>query len=448
MEVKMPSLGEGAATATVVNILVQEGDSVEKDQALMEIKSDKAVAELPAPEAGTVDSIRVSKDDEVSEGDVLVILSEGEDGDEAGEKDEKAETKEKTREDDGKENGDPDQDKAGKAKKPEAEPEAEPEPEPEEPEPEEEPEEKRGQRAPAAPSIRRMAAELGIDLDRVGGSGRGGRIKVEDLRAYIAQLEKRAERGAGEDRERTRELPEMPDASDYGEVEEESLTGIRKTIARRLSRTWPNVPQVTQFGEADISQLMALKEEHEKAFEKKDAKLTLTAILVAMLPERLAEYPHFNASLDLENERVIVKKYHHIGLAVDTDKGLVVPVLRDAGEKSLLAIAQDIAELVESARNGKLGKEVMEGGSFTLSNQGGLGGGAFTPLVRYPESAILGVGRAMERSVKAGDSVEAHPFLPLALSYDHRLIDGADAARFMADLVEALENPDESLFEQ
>lgn len=448
MEVKMPSLGEGAATATVVNILVQEGDSVEKDQALMEIKSDKAVAELPAPEAGTVDSIRVSKDDEVSEGDVLVILSEGEDGDEAGEKDEKAETKEKTREDDGKENGDPDQDKAGKAKKPEAEPEAEPEPEPEEPEPEEEPEEKRGQRAPAAPSIRRMAAELGIDLDRVGGSGRGGRIKVEDLRAYIAQLEKRAERGAGEDRERTRELPEMPDASDYGEVEEESLTGIRKTIARRLSRTWPNVPQVTQFGEADISQLMALKEEHEKAFEKKDAKLTLTAILVAMLPERLAEYPHFNASLDLENERVIVKKYHHIGLAVDTDKGLVVPVLRDAGEKSLLAIAQDIAELAESARNGKLGKEVMEGGSFTLSNQGGLGGGAFTPLVRYPESAILGVGRAMERSVKAGDSVEAHPFLPLALSYDHRLIDGADAARFMADLVEALENPDESLFEQ
>lgn len=433
MEVKLPSLGEGASTGTVVNILVKEGDKVEKDQALMEIESDKAVAELPAPEAGTVDSIRVSKDDEVSEGDVCAILSENED--EAEEK--KTKDKDKKKEDKKEaEKEESSEDEAEEAKDSESEPE-----------PEEEPEEKRGQRAPAAPSIRRMAAELGIDLDRVGGSGRGGRIEVEDLRAYIAQLEKRAERGTGQDRKQTYDLPEMPDASDYGEVDEEPLKGVRKTIARRLARTWPNLPQVTQFGEADISQLMRLKEKHEDAFEKENAKLTLTAILVAMLPKLLAKYAHFNASLDLENETVIVKKYHHIGLAVDTDKGLLVPVLRDAGEKNLLEIAKDIAELAESAREGELDREAMEGGSFTLSNQGGLGGGAFNPLVRYPESAILGVGRAAERLVKADDSIEAHPFLPLALSYDHRLIDGADAARFMADLIEALGNPDESLFD-
>ncbi|HKK17109.1 MAG TPA: biotin/lipoyl-containing protein, partial [Opitutales bacterium] len=282
MEVKLPSLGEGAATGTVVNILVKEGDTVEKDQALMEIESDKAVAELPAPEAGTVDSIRVSKDDEVSEGDVLVILSEAEGGGEAEEegggeageeKEGKTKTKEKDQEEkkeDEKEDGEEtDQDEVDEAKKAEAEAD-------------QEPEAKRGQRAPAAPSIRRMAAELGIDLDRVGGSGRGGRIEVEDLRAYIAQLEKRVERGAKDDRKEANGLPEMPDAADYGAVDTESLTGIRKTIARRLARTWPNVPQVTQFGEADLAQLMRLKEEHDDAFEKKDTKLTLTAILVAM----------------------------------------------------------------------------------------------------------------------------------------------------------------------
>lgn len=442
MEVKLPSLGESASTGTVVKILVKEGDSVEKDQALMEIESDKAVAELPAPEAGTVDSILASENDEVSEGDVLAILSEGEAGEA---KEEKAETKDQEQDQDQeREDRENDGNEAGADT---GRDEAAGEPRKAETEPDQEPEAKRGQRAPAAPSIRRMAAELGIDLDRVGGSGRGGRIEIEDLRAYIAQLEKRVERGAKEDQKEATDLPEMPDAADYGEVETESLAGIRRTIARRLARTWPNVPQVTQFGEADLSELMRLKEEHGDAFEQEDAKLTLTAILVAMLPKLLAEYPYFNASLDLENETVIVKKYHHIGLAVDTGKGLVVPVLRDVGEKHLLEIARGIAELAESARAGKLDRKAMEGGSFTLSNQGGLGGGAFTPLVRYPESAILGVGRAAERLVKVEDSIEAHPFLPLALSYDHRLIDGADAARFMADLVEALENPDASLFE-
>ncbi|MGJ3241819.1 MAG: 2-oxo acid dehydrogenase subunit E2 [Opitutales bacterium] len=449
MEIKLPSLGEGSGNGTVVNILVKEGDTVEKDQTLMEIESDKAVAGMPSPEAGTIQSIRVSENDEVSEGDVLAILEEGETSD----SDKEGGKTRAGRNGDGGDDGDgTDEDDEDRQESQRKDDDGEVKPaksvtEGDEPDSEPAPKSDGKGRSPAAPSIRRMARDLGIDLDRIAGSGRGGRIEIADLRAYVAQLEKRAEAAGGPaERARGPALPEMPDPAAYGEVETESLKGIRKTIAQRLSSTWPNIPQVTQFGEADLKNLLELKNQHEAAFEKKDARLTLTAILVALLPGLLERYPRFNASLNMEKGQVSLKKDHHIGLAVDTEQGLLVPVLRDAGKQSLLEIAQAIAQLAESARSGRLDKEAMEGGTFTLSNQGGLGGGAFTPIVRYPEVAILGTGRATERPVRDGDSIAWHPVLPLALSYDHRLIDGGDAARFMADLVKALEDPDSSLF--
>lgn len=415
MDIKLPSLGEGASTGTVVNILLKEGDAVEKDQAIMEIESDKAVAELPSPEAGTIDSIQVKEGDEVSEGDVLAQLSEG-DGSESDDN-EKEKSKGRTDADDGEDSGRED-----------SGPQSD-------------------RRPPAAPSIRRMARELGIDLHQVGGSGRGGRIDIADLRAYVAQLKKRAEQAAASSGRGGPRLPETADPAEFGDIENKPLSSIRKTIAGRLSSTWPNLPQVTQFGEADIAELMQLKDTHGKAFEQKDAKLTLTAILLKLLPPLLEAHPYLNASLDLENEAVILKKYSHIGLAVDTEQGLLVPVLRDVGDKSLLEVARETADLAKAARSGQLDKKAMAGGSFTLSNQGGLGGGAFTPLVPYPQAAILGVGRACERPVVVDGSLKTHPHLPLALSYDHRLIDGGEAARFMHELVEGLEHPDESLFE-
>lgn len=453
MDIKLPSLGEGASTGTVVNILLKEGDSVEKDQAIMEIESDKAVAELPSPEAGTIDSIQVKEGDEVSEGDVLAQLSEGggsesEDREEASDdsshektKEEKGESasdeKSEDREDESADDGDRKKEKSKGQTDSDGGEDSE----------REKSESQSGRRPPAAPSIRRMARELGINLHQVGGSGRGGRIDIADLRAYVAQLKKRAEQAAASSGRSGLALPETPDPAEFGDIESKSLSSIRKTIAGRLSSTWPNLPQVTQFGEADIAELMQLKGKHGKAFEKKDAKLTLTAILLKLLPPLLGQYPYLNASLDLENEAVILKKYFHIGLAVDTEQGLLVPVLRDAGDKSLLDLARETADLAKTARSGQLDKKAMAGGSFTLSNQGGLGGGAFTPLVPYPQVAILGVGRASERPVVVDGSLKTHPHLPLALSYDHRLIDGAQAARFMHDLVERLEHPDESLFE-
>lgn len=456
MDIQLPSLGEGATTGTVVNIFVKEGDKVEKDQALMEIESDKAVAELPSPEAGTIDSIQVKEGDEVSEGDVLAQMSEGggsdsdaEDDDSDDSSDGKAKEKEEPAEDDADEE-DRDDDAADDDDKEKKKPKDRGDAEEDEESPQESggtAEKEHAQRPPAAPSIRRMARDLGIDLHQVGGSGRGGRIDIADLRAHIAQLKKQAEQSAASSGRGGPALPETPDPAEFGDIESKSLPSIRKTIATRLSRTWPNLPQVTQFGEADIAELMRLKEKHGEAFEKQDAKLTLTAILLKLLPPLLKAHPYLNASLDLENEAVILKKYFHIGLAVDTEQGLLVPVLRDAGGKSLPDLARETADLAKVARDGRLDKKAMAGASFTLSNQGGLGGGAFTPLVPYPQAAILGVGRASERPVVVDDSLKTHPYLPLALSYDHRLIDGGEAARFMHDLIERLEHPDESFFE-
>jgi pyruvate dehydrogenase E2 component (dihydrolipoamide acetyltransferase) len=288
-----------------------------------------------------------------------------------------------------------------------------------------------------------LARQLGINLSKIPASGRGGRISFEDLREYIGHLQEQAE-----DRDEPAETQaqpaeiELPDYSRFGEIERQDLSAMRKAISANLRESWRVIPHVTQFDEADVTDLMVATEELAGAYEEKGARLTLTGVLIRALVPVLREPEHrlFNASLDAEAGEIVHKKFLHLGIAVDTEEGLLVPVLRDADQKSPLEIARALRELAEKARGGKLSAEDTAGGSFTISNQGGIGGGHFTPIVNAPESAILGVGRAAERVVMKDGRAVSRMFLPLSVSYDHRLIDGAAAARFVTRLVEALQD--------
>ena len=414
MEIRLPQLGEGADSGTVVKVLVKEGDALEKDQPIIELENEKAVAPIPATETGTVEKIHVSEGQEISVGDLILTIKAGEDAEE-----EEPERKEP-----------PDDEKA-----------EEPESKPEEPEPDEEttakaPPSKSGQRPAAAPSVRKMARELGIDLNRVRGSERGGRIVLEDLRTYVEWLQ----RSAFEKKDRAEREGPPPDFSQWGPVRREAITGLRKTISRRMTESWTTIPHVTQFDEADVTRLMRLLEKHAATYEDSGARLTLTSFVIKALVPALREHPVFNSSLDFDAGEIVFKEYLHIGVAVDSEHGLVVPVLRDVDKMSMRELANELQQLTERARERKLSADDMCGGSFTVSNQGGIGGGDFTPIVNAPEVAILGVGRGKERPVMRAGKIKPRVMLPLALSYDHRVADGAAAARFVTALVEALEN--------
>lgn len=430
MDVKLPSLGEGAESGTVVKLVVSEGDTIAKDQTILELENEKAVAPIPSTAAGKVEKIYVKEGDEVSVGDRIIGLAEEEAGGEEEEKEQgepsekKPEKKERPKEDETEEK---------EASREGARP---PQPRQVSPSHEQTP-----GRAPASPSVRQLARQLGIDLGRVPGTERGGRITIGDLRAYIEWLQKRAF-SEGEASGAAREPP-LPDFSRWGETRRESLSGVRKTIARRMRQSWSNVPQVTQFGEAEIDGWLDLKAKYKGAYEKQGVSLTLTALLVKAVVAVLKDFPRFNASLDAAAGEVVFKQYYNIGLAAATERGLVVPVLRDANRKSLLDLAKEIGSLARKAGEGALSGEDMKGASFTISNQGGIGGGHFTPLLNPPEAAILGAGRASRKPVVRDGELGAATLLPLAFSYDHRLNDGADAATFMVALVKQIEQTSE-----
>lgn len=441
MEIKVPELGEGVESATVVDVLVKEGDQVEEGEDIIEVESDKAVAGLPSSAAGKISKLHVKEGDEVSQGDVVATLEEGEaeekeeEGD-AHEEAKEAEEKDEGEEDSGEEDEDKDEGKesAKEEKKDEGGRKKRERPAAIGSYERSEDEERSIMGAPASPAIRKLALQLGIDLTRVAGSERGGRITLEDLRGYVESLQRVAFQEKG--------MQEQEDLSQYGPIRSEPLSGLRKTISRRLSQRWERTPLVTQFEEADLSAILKVKDKLQKAYEKEGARLTVTAFFLKVLAELLKEYPDFNASLNESGTKVIYKQYIHLSVAVDTEKGLVAPVVRDADKKSLLELCQALAEISEKAREGKLSGEEMRGGSFTLSNQGGVGGGAFTPLLSDTASAILGVGGPQERAVRASQrstKVDFRPFTPLCLSYDHRLIDGAKAARFVSELRKRLE---------
>lgn len=416
MEIRLPQLAEGTDSGTVVAILVSEGQTIQKDQTILELENQKAVAPIPSPSAGKVTKIHVKQGEDVGVGQALISLeSAGPEGAGASQRGAVPRAGEEQAPPGGAGSG-----LAG-ASRPAAGP----------PAAVAGAEERRyaspsGAPPPASPEVRRMAREMGIDLRRLRGSERGGRITSADVRAYVAGLEQRATAGPA----RPQAAP--VDFSRWGPVTRKPMSGLRKAISRAMTDSWTTIPQVTQFDQADASRLLKLIESHGPAYEKRGARLTLTVLLIKAAVAALKKYPVFNSSLDEAAGEIVLKQYVHIGVAVDTEAGLIVPVLRDADKKGMLEISKELVVLADRARKRKISAEELQGASFTLSNQGGIGGGHFTPIIHKPEVAVLGVGRA------------AKGILPLSLSYDHRVLDGADAARFITELVRILEHFPES----
>ncbi len=436
MDIRLPNLGEGADSGTVLEILVNEGDEITADQAIVELESEKAIASVPAGEAGVVEKIHVKSGETISAGTVLLSLS-GESS--SGSADSPAQDSSKQQEAPSSTASQPAQSAQSAAPAPSAAPAADTSGILLEEIPDSVP-------MPAAPpSVRFIAAQLGLDLRRVQAVTDGDRISIGDLQRYVDHLQKLAAKGAQPAGEGSaaKAPAKSIDFGQWGDILKKPMSQLRQVIARRMSENWTSIPHVTQFDDVDMGKIMDLRKKHLDAYEKKGARLTVTAFLVKATVDVLKQYPVFNSSLDEVANEVVLKEYFHLGLAVDTDEGLMVPVIRDVDKKNLLELSKEIADLAERTRGRKLSPDEMRGGSFTISNQGAYGGGHFTPIVNKPEVAILGLGRGADKAVVRDGSVETRPMMPLALSYDHRVIDGGTAAKFTVDLVQAFENFEE-----
>jgi pyruvate dehydrogenase E2 component (dihydrolipoamide acetyltransferase) len=411
MEVTLPELGEGVDSGDVAAILVDLGDSVEEEAGLIELEIDKGVVEMPSPTAGTVTAIHVKEGDRASVGQPIVTLE-------------------------------------AVAVSAPADPEpaaavaAAPTPSAAAPaagDAEAAIDRPATRLVPAAPSVRRLAREIGVDIAAVQGSGPGGRISDEDVKAHSKRLHEG--RGAGAGAAAAPATTPLPDFAKWGQIESEPFSNVRRITAQRMAAAWATIPHVTQFDQADVTDLEVWRKSFGPQMEKAGGKLTPTAIILKVAAAALRKFPNFNASIDMAGERVIYKKYVHIGVAVDTKRGLLVPVIRDADEKSVTEISLELGEMAEKTRTGRVAIDDMQGGSFTVSNLGGIGGTAFTPIVNAPEVAILGVARSRTEAVYVDGELQPRLIMPLSLSYDHRLIDGADGARFLRYLCQGLENP-------
>jgi len=419
MDVKLPNLGEGADSGTVVGILVKPGAQIKKGQNIIELETVKDVAPIPSPAAGTVTNIRVKEGDKLSVGGVILSLDEAAVATSTSTSAAPAPAK-----------------KVAKpaAKKVQAEPE---------PEEEEEAEANEGEvvneNPVAPPSVRKVARELGIDLHKVPGD-ESGRVTWEDLRNWLARLERlAAQKKSAKPGVAAAAPAEQVDFSQWGSVYKRPVTQLRKVIAQRMTESRQTIPEVTQFDEADVTVLNDLRKKFAPAYEAKGARLTLTSFVLKAVAATLKKHPSFNASLDEIANEIVFKEYFHLGLAVDTEAGLLVPVIRDVDKKDLVQLSKDITDVAAKARDRKLGMDEMRGSTFTISNQGGIGGGHFTPIVNRPEVAILGLGRSVLKPVVRDGKIEARLMMPIAIAYDHRVIDGGAAARFTVDLVAAFE---------
>ncbi|ABI55625.1 dihydrolipoyllysine-residue acetyltransferase [Alkalilimnicola ehrlichii MLHE-1] len=442
VQVKVPDIGD-FAEVDVIEVLVSPGDTVEQEQSLITLESDKASMEVPSSHAGVVKEVKVKVGDKVSEGDTVAVLeSQGAGGGatasapakEAGEAAKPSQEPAETyAADSQREAAAPESYKANAYLLTDSRPPQAPPPIDRE----------AHRRAHASPAVRRFARELGVDLGQLQGrgSGRKGRILKEDVQAYVKQaLAGGGAAAAPAGQAGGAGIPPIPevDFSKFGEVERQPLSRIQKLSGPHLQRSWLNVPHVTQFDEADITELEAFRKSMKTEAEKAGVKLTPLAFMVKASAAALRAFPRFNSSLAPAGDELILKKYVNIGVAVDTPNGLVVPVIRDADRKSVYQIAEDLGTLSAKARDGKLGPSDMQGGCFTISSLGGIGGTAFTPIVNAPEVAILGVSRSSMKPVWNGSEFEPRLMLPLSLSYDHRVIDGAAGARFTAWLAQAL----------
>ncbi|MFO1519933.1 MAG: 2-oxo acid dehydrogenase subunit E2 [bacterium] len=428
VDFKLQELGENIGVADVVRVLVKVGDSLRKDQTVLELETEKAVFELPSTLAGVVKEVSVKAGDKIKVGQLLFRVEEQEGAVKTPEtvpsKKEKeslpAKTEAKPRIEE-------------KEKKEEVKKEAATTPEEVKTE---RPPPFRGEGIFAAPIVRRIARELGVDLSGVSPSGDGGRLTVEDVKRHYQTVSAAPATAASGLRPSS-----LPDFSQWGPVERKPMSNVRRTTAQKMSEAWLQIPHVTQFDQADITELERLRKRFAKRAEAAGGHLSLTAILLKVAASALKVFPQMNASVDLEKEEIVYKNYFHIGIAVDTDRGLLAPVLRDVGEKNILEIAVELRTITEKARARKLTLAEMQGASFTITNLGNIGGGHFTPIIHWPQVAILGVGRARVEPVWEGDKWEPRTMLPLSLSYDHRLIDGADGARFLRWLAEAVQQP-------
>lgn len=451
-EFRLQDPGEGIHEAEIIEVKVSSGDEVQDGDVIFVVDTDKAAVEIPAPFNGTVEEIRVEEDDVVEVGDVLLTYTEDE-GDTAESAEEPAEKKSEEEEEEEEESR-------------------------EEPEggTEDVAEEEESGPVPASPATRRLARELDVDLREVPGSGPQGRVTSDDVRSFAEDgakeetaEEERKEETAEEEREEeegpvegvkkeapslpfhtlVKKPPPLPDFSHWGPVRTEPLRRVRRNVARRMTMAWMEVPHVNHHQELDITELERFRKEHEEAVKNEGGQLTPTVLIMKAAVVALKEHPRFNASLDVEAEKIVLKDYYNLGLAVDTPEGLVVPVMRNVDGKSLMELSVEVVEAAERVRNGNATQEDIQGGTFTVTNPGPIGGDSFTPILKYPEVAILGMAAAKLKPVVRGDledwEIVPRLMLPLVLAFDHRVNDGADAARFMNTLAETLEDMDSFL---
>ncbi|GAB4249931.1 MAG: hypothetical protein Kow00109_25940 [Acidobacteriota bacterium] len=449
-QVKLPELGENIEGGDVVSVLVQEGDVLDAGRPVLELETDKATVEVPAEVTGKVTAVLVKPGDHVKVGQPILEISE--EAAAGGEAQPAGEAPQPGREPAGKAAGEP----APPAPAPASEEAVPPASAP----PARGEVERKPLRAvttapaaasavvqfaprpaegakkviPASPAVRRFAREIGVDISQVPGSGPQGRITIDDVKAYSRSL-RRSAAGA------PAPAAELPDFERFGPVEREAFSNVRRATAEHLAVAWSQVVHVTNHDRADITELEEWRRRNAPRVEAAGGKLTVTAILLKVAAAALQVFPKFNASIDMARREVVYKHYVNIGVAVDTPRGLLVPVVRDVDRKNLVTLAVELQELAGRAREGKIRPEELQGGCFTITNLGGIGGTSFTPIVNFPEVAILGVSRATVEPVFVDDGFEPRRLLPLSLSYDHRLIDGADAARFLRWICEALEDP-------
>ena len=471
-EFKLEDPGEGIHEAEITEIHVSEGDTVKDGDTLLSVETDKAVTDVPAPFNGKIGTIEVKEGDRATVGDVLMTYTEeGSSSDE----DETADQDRERDKDEVESKGEDRKRDKGRKKEDGADRESEAEegkergskkekPHAEHDEPEEEPDARAGDKGrsdqkeeksegpvPAAPAVRWLAREMDVDLRAVEPSGPQGRVTADDVQAVAEERkegakEKREERPA---REATIDVPPLPDFRQWGPVEEQPFRSVRRATAKKMAISWAQIPHVMHKDVADITDLERFRRQHTSEVEAEGGKLTLTILMMKAVVAALKQYPYFNASLDLDNQEIIVKRYYNIGVAVATDQGLLVPVIRNVDRKSIVELSVELTEAAERARQGRASREDMQGGSFTITNPGGLGGVSFTPIINHPEAAILGMGAAGLEPVIQGDiddyQVVARLRLPLCLVYDHRLNDGAVAARFLRTIIDLLRDPESFL---
>jgi pyruvate dehydrogenase E2 component (dihydrolipoamide acetyltransferase) len=491
-EFKVPELGENVSQGDVAKILVKVGDTIAREQPVLELETDKATIEVPSSVAGVVKDIRVKQGDKVTVGSVILTVDENglgaptppaeaaASGDKNAQPPQAPEQPQAGSEQNQEAPGAPKRAEQAKAADQKvvsmprreataAQPQG-PAPKPAEPAKEgaeqqaapaprasegHGPSAAKGLAAPASPSVRRLAREIGVDINDVHGSGADGRVSQEDVKEHarriLSSVGTSLTRGTGQPATSVA----LPDFEKWGPIERQPMSNIRRKTAEHLSHAWTTIPHVTQFAKADITSMEELRAKFRTQVEEAGGNLTVTAVLVKVLAAAVRQFPQFNASLDADNNAIIYKKYVNVGIAVDTEYGLLVPVIRGADQKNITEIAVEMQQLSEKARAKKLSLDEMSGGGISISNLGGIGGTYFTPIVNWPEVAILGVSRGIVEPVfipEGSDGPSGSPkrleghfdprqLLPLSLSYDHRVIDGADAMRFLRWVVDALEQP-------